>query len=208
MLSYIRPAPSQTLRTFTTPACTRILRPNRATMATSASNINIETKDVQTAPGVTLSDSQKTVVRSVLDLFAGRPSLRKLSLWRDDATFVDPLTIAQGRSKYAAQWYGLKAAFSEIERLEHQVKDAGNPILMDLKTRYVVKGIGKEQVIQSEVVIHLDSEGKIEKLEDKWNGKLPENVIANAFRHLNAVSVPLLIKVPKDDEEDAKMGNL
>jgi hypothetical protein len=148
-------------------------------MSTSTSNINIETKDIQTAPGVSLNDSQKTVVGSVLDLFAGRPSLRKLSLWRDDATFVDPLTIAQGRGKYAAQWYGLKAAFSEIERLEYQVKDAGNPILMDLKTRYVVKGIGKEQIIQSEVVIQLDSEGKIEKVEDKWNGKLPENPIAN-----------------------------
>ena len=43
----------------------------------------------------------------------------------------------------------------------------------------MVKGIGKEQVIQSEVAIHLDGEGKIEKLEDKWDGKLPEGGIAN-----------------------------
>lgn len=154
-------------------------------MATDTSNLNIETKDIQTAPGVKLSEQQNTLVGSVLDLFAGRPSLKKLALWRDDATFTDPITIAQGRDKYAAQWYGLQSAFSEIERLHYQVKDAGNPILMDLKTRYVVKGIGKEQTIESVVAIHTDDQGKISKVEDKWNGKLPEGAIANvrATRH-------------------------
>jgi hypothetical protein len=63
--------------------------------------------------------------------------------------------------------------------LNHQVKDAGNPILMDLRTRYVIKGLGKEQLIQSEVAIHLDAEGKIAKVEDKWDGNLPDSSIAN-----------------------------
>ncbi|PVI05145.1 hypothetical protein DM02DRAFT_611001 [Periconia macrospinosa] len=169
--------------------------------------LQIENKDVQTAPGVSLNANQQTIVGSVLDLFAGRPSLQKLALWRDDATFEDPLTIAQGRDRYAAQWYGLQSAFSEIERLHHSVTDAGNPILMDLKTRYVVKGIGKEQTIQSVVAIYLDEQGKIARLEDRWNGKLPDGAISNAFRHLNAVTVPKLISVPKDAEEDAKRGN-
>ncbi|PSN73501.1 hypothetical protein BS50DRAFT_629521 [Corynespora cassiicola Philippines] len=176
-----------------------------ATSPTGA--LNLETKNVETAPGVTLSPDQQTAVASILDLFAGRPSLAKLALWRDDATFTDPLTIATGRDKFSAQWYGLQTAFSEIERLHHSVKDAGNPILMDLKTRYKIKGIGKEQTIQSEVAIHLDAQGKIEKVEDKWDGKLPESGIANAFRHLNAVTVPKMVKVPKNEEEDAKKGN-
>lgn len=173
----------------------------------STTGLNIETKDIQTAPGVSLSTDQKTVVGSVLDLFAGRPSLQKLALWRDDATFTDPLTIAEGRDRFAAQWYGLQQAFSEIERLHHSVKDAGNPILLDLKTRYVIKGIGKEQTIQSLVAIHTDGEGRISKVEDKWDGKLPEGSIANAFRHLNAVTVPKFVNVPKNEEEDAKKGN-
>jgi len=146
---------------------------------TPNTNLQLETKDVQTAPGVSLSDNQSTIIRSVLDLFAGKPSLAKLGLWRDDATFADPLTIATGRDRYAAQWYGLQQAFSEIERLHHEVTDAGNPILMDLKTRYKIKGIGKEQVVSSIVAVHLDEQGKISKLEDKWDGKLPEGSIAN-----------------------------
>jgi hypothetical protein len=72
--------------------------------------------------------------------------------------------------------YGLQTAFSEIERLHHQVKSAGNPITFDLKTRYVVKGINKEQTIESEVDIFYDeSSGKITKVQDKWGGQLPDS---------------------------------
>ncbi|CAI6326101.1 unnamed protein product [Periconia digitata] len=188
------------------PAATSSLRMS-SSGAPTTTGLNIENKDVQTAPGISLTSDQQTIVGSVLDLFAGRPSLQKLGLWRDDATFTDPLTIAQGRERYSAQWYGLQSAFSEIERLHHSVKDAGNPIIMDLKTRYVVKGIGKEQTIQSVVAIHLDEQGKIARLEDKWDGKLPDGSISNAFRHLNAATVPKMINVPKNAEEDAKKGN-
>ncbi|KAF1829139.1 hypothetical protein BDW02DRAFT_574255 [Decorospora gaudefroyi] len=203
---------NQSLRTFTKPALSQVssrlaTTANMSTGAPPSQNLNIESKNVQTAPGIKLSEQQNTVVGSVLDLFAGRPSLPKLALWRDDATFTDPLTIAQGRDQYSAQWYGLQSAFSEIERLEHQVTDAGNPILMNLKTRYVVKGIGKEQTIQSVIAISLDGEGKIKRVEDRWDGSLPEGSIANAFRHLNAVTVPKMINVPKNDDEDAKKGN-
>lgn len=50
---------------------------------------------------------------------------------------------------------------------------------MDLKTRYVVKGIGQEKTISSKILIYLNNEGKIEKVQDKWDGQLPEGGIAN-----------------------------
>lgn len=72
--------------------------------------------------------------------------------------------------------YGLQAAFSEIERLHHEVTDGGNPIGIDLKTRYVVKGIKKEQVVNSKVLIYYDKvTNNITKVEDKWDGKLPDS---------------------------------
>lgn len=52
--------------------------------------------------------------------------------------------------------------------------------------------------------IYTAADGKIEKLEDKWDGKLPEGSIAQAFRRLNAVSVPLMVSVPKSAEEEKK----
>ena len=101
---------------------------------------------VKTATGVELSSEQKTLVSSVLDLFAGRPSLAKLQLWKDDAVFSDPITVAKGRKEFEPQWvcrlvmqnatfssntlpqYGLQTAFSEIERKDHSVTSSGNPI--------------------------------------------------------------------------------
>jgi len=174
----------------------------------STPDVKIENTNVKCAPGITLSTQQKTLVGSVLDLFAGRPSLPKLRLWADDATFEDPITIATGRKQFEPQWYGLQAAFSEIERLHHEVTDAGNPIAMDLKTRYVIKGIGKEQTIASKVMIFWDEQsGKITKVQDKWDGKLPDSSFTNAMRNLNSVTVPLLISVPKNDDEDRQRGN-
>ena len=65
------------------------------------------------------------------------------------------------------------------ERLHHQVTSAGNPISMDLKTRYKIKGIGSEQTIESKVNIFVRKEdGKIEKVEDRWNDNIPEGPVA------------------------------
>lgn len=68
---------------------------------------------------------------------------------------------------------------SEIERLHHEVIDGGNPITMDLRTRYVLKGIQKEQTIDSKINIFYDEDYKIQKVEDKWDGKLPDSSIQN-----------------------------
>ena len=67
--------------------------------------LKIENTNVNTSSGVTLDKDQQILVGSVLDLFAGRPSLAKLSLWKDDAVFRDPITTAQGRKEYEPQWY-------------------------------------------------------------------------------------------------------
>ncbi|KAI4282869.1 MAG: hypothetical protein L6R38_002629 [Xanthoria sp. 2 TBL-2021] len=211
-------------------------------MASAGSDLGIENTNIKTAPGVTLDEQQKTLVGCVLDLFAGRPSLKKLSLWDDNGVFEDNITIATGRKQFEPQWYGLQTAFSEIERLHHEVVSGGNPIGMDLKTRYVTKGISKEQTIESKINIFYDKDtGKITKVQDKWGGELPDSSFKNvsieqlfdpwwwvhygegwawwmwsftwdtrwwqAMRNLNSVSVPKMVSVPKNDEEDAKRGN-
>jgi len=70
----------------------------------SASTASIENTNINTAPGVELSSQQKTLVGSVLDLFAGRPSLDKLQLWTDEGVFEDPITVARGRKQFEPQW--------------------------------------------------------------------------------------------------------
>lgn len=60
---------------------------------------------------------------------------------------------------------------------------------MNLKTRYVVKGIGKEQTINSVINIHTTADGKkIAKVEDKWDGNLPDSSISNVSSPLQLLS--------------------
>ena len=179
----------------------------RMSSTTNTGELKLENTDIKTAPGVDLSSEQRTLVASVLDLFAGRPSLAKLQLWKDDAVFSDPITVAKGRKEFEPQWvsldmpsasrqnhtrnkpsnkaflkqYGLQTAFSAIERKSHSVTSAGNPIEMDMTTMYKVKGIGKETTITSKVNIFHEG-GKITKVEDKWDGKLPDSGIANVSK--------------------------
>ena len=77
---------------------------------------------------------------------------------------------------------------------------------MDMKTEYTVKGLGVKKIIESKIHIHTQAD-KITKVQDKWGGQLPDNAFQDIFRKLNAVTVPILISVPKDDEEDRKRGN-
>lgn len=89
-----------------------------------------------------------------------------------------PRLPANHRSLYSAQ-YGLQTAFSEIERVSHEVTSSGNPITMSLKMRYVVKGFNQETVIRSIVNISTDSAGMIIKVEDQWAGNLPKTSTTN-----------------------------
>ena len=51
---------------------------------------------------------------------------------------------------------------------------------MDLKTRYVPKAVSKEQTITSKINIFYDkATGKITKVEDKWDGQLPDSTFKN-----------------------------
>ena len=57
------------------------------------------------------------------------------------------------------------------------MKNSGNPIEMDLKTRYVVKGVGQEKTIDSLIKIWTEG-GKISRVEDRWDGEIPDGAIA------------------------------
>ncbi|UPK90989.1 hypothetical protein LCI18_001924 [Fusarium solani-melongenae] len=143
-------------------------------------SIGITNTDIHKAAGVQLTPHQEVIIGSVLDLFEGRPSLRHLSLWTPTATFHDPITNAVGFDKFAAQWYGLVALFSPIIIQSHEVTSSGDPISLRLSNKYVLKGLGTEKVMDSVVDIHVGPDGRISRVEDKWNDKLPQGPFATA----------------------------
>ncbi|KAK3938075.1 hypothetical protein QBC46DRAFT_391115 [Diplogelasinospora grovesii] len=168
-------------------------------------SIGIKNRNLNVPSGLHLSEHQQVLVGSVLDLFEGCPSLKHLGLWQKEGTFTDNITIAQGYDKYAAQWYGLPAMFDPIELQKHKILSNGNPIELEITNKYTVKGMGEGQTMDSLVRIFVGDDGKIAKVEDKWNPSLPEGSISEAFRKLNAVMVLTMIKVPETEQEDMEM---
>lgn len=73
-----------------------------------------------------------------------------------------------------------------------------------------VKGIGSEQTIESNVLIHTVGEGeemRIKKVEDKWDGEIKQGPVRNALRELNSKTVPMAVSVPASvEEEEREMG--
>ncbi|PHH65712.1 hypothetical protein CDD82_1638 [Ophiocordyceps australis] len=167
-------------------------------------SIGVKNK-VMAGPGVSLNDHQRLLVGSVLDLFEGHVTLKHLSLWQPTATFEDAIAMAQGYDAFAAQWYGLAAVFKAIKIQRHLVRAGGNPLELALSNSYVVKGLNKEQLIDSVVRIHVGPDGRIAKVEDRWNDEMPEGAVGQALRRLNGSVTAKLVKVPKTDAEDAEM---
>jgi hypothetical protein len=58
-----------------------------------------------------------------------------------------------------------------------------------MTTMYKVKGIGKETTITSKVNIFHEN-GKITRVEDKWNGNLPDSGIANVSNYRGYIFNP------------------
>ncbi|EGZ77038.1 hypothetical protein NEUTE2DRAFT_78059 [Neurospora tetrasperma FGSC 2509] len=157
------------------------------------------------APGVDLTPYNKILVGAVLDLFEGKPTLQHLSLWNPDATFVDPITTAQGYNRYAAQWYALAQVLGPVKIQSHEVVSSGSPIEVKLHNRYTLPPINKTQDIHSLVKIWVDGNGKIARVEDRWDGELPDGALNEAFRKAFAMTIPVIVKVPRTEEEDIQM---
>lgn len=65
-----------------------------------------------------------------------------------------------------------------VEIQSHEVVSSGNPIEVKLHNRYTIPSINKPQDIHSLVKIWVDGDGKIDRVEDRWDGELPEGALS------------------------------
>ncbi|ELU42188.1 hypothetical protein AG1IA_03787 [Rhizoctonia solani AG-1 IA] len=126
--------------------------------------------------GIPLEGKRKQVVEDVLNLFSSKPSQDILHrTWRQDAIFEDPLSKCFGYKEFAPQWYGLvgEKLFPTSRTLSYKVISSTNDprrITYEQQQEYTVRFIGTKKLMNSTVVIDLDENDQIVKLEDKWNG--------------------------------------
>ncbi|CAE7207903.1 unnamed protein product [Rhizoctonia solani] len=156
--------------------------------------------------GIPLEGRRRQVIEDVLNLFSSKPNQDIFHrTWRKDAVFEDPLSKCIGYKQYAPQWYAMPKAFPISRTLSYKVISSTNDprrITYEQQQEYTIRFIGTKKIMNSTVVIDLDENDQIVKLEDKWNGSdQPTRFGALWLRRLNAVTVPWLVSVPKPKED-------
>jgi len=142
---------------------------------------------------VKLVGKRKEVVRDVLELFCSRPTTDIFERsWRTDAQFEDPLGKCSGYNECVAHWFAMHKLFPKSKTLVADVIKSThgpgepNQIVIKQKQEYTVWLIGTKQVIKSLVIIDLDENDMIVKLDDKWNASdYPSTFSAYYLARLN-----------------------
>ncbi|KAM5383800.1 hypothetical protein ACJZ2D_001789 [Fusarium nematophilum] len=129
---------------------------------------DIHNVNTTAAPGVALSDHERLLVGSILDLYEGRGTLRHLSLWSQHAYHANPPGIMTGHRRIVAAWYAHAASLESSHIQSHMVQST-SPIRFNLSINETFRGLGLQVMINSEVRVHVDEDGKIKRLEERWD---------------------------------------
>ncbi|CAE6445725.1 unnamed protein product [Rhizoctonia solani] len=151
---------------------------------------------------VVLEGKRKQTVEDVLELFCAHPSLEIFDRsWHRDAVFEDPFIKCVGFKEYAAQWYGLPKIAAQSTTLQYRVLSSTHSphkIVFDQTQQYTLRYIKRKKTIHSLVIIELDEDGKIIKMEDRWNGEEPPSKWGAIWlRRLNGKTAPFFVRVPR-----------
>ncbi|KAG8934757.1 hypothetical protein FRC01_000438 [Tulasnella sp. 417] len=176
---------------------------------------------------VKLEGKRRQVVEDVMELFCSRPTPEIFERsWKKDAVFAvsmkdinantpdgssgrtcqDPLSKCHGYHEYAPQWYGLAKLFPKSKTLKMNVissthaPDEPNRIVYEQEQEYTLKLVGHKQVVRSLVVIDLDENDMITKLEDKWDGKdLPSSELEEQAAYMASAAANFAPAVDRNE---------
>ncbi|KAI6006042.1 hypothetical protein EDD15DRAFT_2384668 [Pisolithus albus] len=145
---------------------------------------------------------RRRIVDDLNELFCCRPSIDIFKrTWRRDAVFEDPWVKCEGYDEYGPQFFAMPKLFSRAEILSSRImlsSQSPNRLIYSKSQEYTLRFLGKKKRIDSMVVVDLDENDKIIRVEDKWRGEeLPTRYGALHLRRASAVIMPWLVKVPK-----------
>ena len=155
---------------------------------------------------VVLEDQRKQTVEDVLELFCAHPSLEIFDRsWNRDAVFEDPWTKCVGYKEYTAQWFSLPRVVAQSTTVQYRVLSSTHHphrIVVDQTQQYTLRYIKRKRTIHSLVFLELDEQGKIIKMEDRWNGEEPPRKWGALWlRRLNGKTAHLFVRVPRPAPE-------
>ncbi|CAG8493573.1 4981_t:CDS:2 [Ambispora gerdemannii] len=186
-------------------------------MSTSSNQVSADTTTTDTATSTDttvvdhplaenvrpLSPTRGLLISHIIELYSCKPTREKFRFYNEDALFEDPVMIAPGLENIKAQFYAMPKIFSKSTPDSYKVlKNDEHIIEIDLNQRYFVALFNKEIVHHSFIRLELDTNEKIVKHTDLWNGKplYHEGIIggiSSFFRRTNARLVSTFVRIPE-----------
>ncbi|KAI0319822.1 hypothetical protein OF83DRAFT_1108357 [Amylostereum chailletii] len=146
---------------------------------------------------ISAEELHKAVLDDLKELYEGRPTIEIMERrWSRDAEYEDAYCKCKGLHEVISMWYTLSHLFSKSTTLARRVlstADTPDRLIFWQKQEYVMRVTGFKKEVESIVVVDLDSEKRIIRLVDQWDGKEPPTSWgASHLRRLNARVVPWL----------------
>ncbi|CDZ96454.1 hypothetical protein [Phaffia rhodozyma] len=132
-----------------------------------------------------LSPSRRRTLDDCLDLFSGRASKTILERsWTSDAIFEDPSIECHGYHEYSAHWSSVPE--SRIIRLWILPSRTPSELRWEQIQERHSRILKTEKIVHSIVVVELDGEDRIIKMQDLWDGKELSSGLRAIPRKVNA----------------------
>ncbi|KAI0818846.1 hypothetical protein BC629DRAFT_679762 [Irpex lacteus] len=149
-----------------------------------------------------VEEAYREVLNDLEELFCGRATRQVLERRiAQDAQFDDPWCKCVGFAETASKFVAQSKLFSKCERLESRILSASlgpNELVFSQKQVNTFRLLGTKKTIQSFVHVWLDSDFKVVRMVDEWNGEeLPAGRGMLLLRKFNGKVAPWLFHVPK-----------
>lgn len=127
----------------------------------------------------------------------------------------DPLLHACGYHEYAPQWYGLQKVISHSETIEYRLLSSThnpNRITYHQRQQYTLRLLGIKYTLESIVVIGLDDDDMITKVEDRWSGNDHPTrygtLVRVIYSHYDIYHTEMFLDAAKIDRQGHSMGGI
>ncbi|KAI0496908.1 hypothetical protein KFK09_023234 [Dendrobium nobile] len=136
-----------------------------------------QAKGFDDAKSLNIDEISQHIMPHLLNMYGLRATAKDFEIYAPEATFEDPLMLAQGVKQIKSAFYALPKVFSESEIVEYTLKAnstaPGNvEVLIDNKQHYKI--FGRDVDLVSLIKLKMEK-GKIVRHEDWWDKKPLKN---------------------------------
>ncbi len=131
---------------------------------------------------------REEIISDVLNLYNSNPTEESFRHYAENAQFEDPLQFSGNLSSIKSAFKSLPILFKDSEVTKSDADIETNPMKLNIETRYEWKGIKKETVIRSIVLLTLNNQEQIVRHEERWNGEPIPNAESGFFGRIKEVN--------------------